>query len=321
MGSRKVPTYLIVLLILGSGLAVDQLAFDGQVLDGFLGLFGLGSIGGNVYNGQVAPLKMTPYKEGTTTAITSVECYAWFDWDGDGAVDLGEYGSGGEIETLTGDGSSGLITTNVAYPVGGEVWFQLHSSSYEVLQVKRVVASVPAGYDGDAIAVPNAFMILTDTGTSRVLVGQELLVSGSTDYNYTLSGSEPTLSFRHTATSTDAGISSPQYTHWGTGKSYSGSIVVATFTNQDFIDLKPAGYDGVHIGASTTTIWWFVDGYFNDADVTGDEVFSLQFTMDITGDGDIATIGMYSDVEMGDLAIGVLNTQIGTYEDNLDFVA
>ena len=43
--------------------------------------------------------------------------------------------------------------------------------------------------------------------------------------------------------------------------------------------------------------------------------------MDISAAGDIATIGFYSDVEMKDLAIGVLNTQIGTYEDNLDFVA
>lgn len=318
--ARKVNSILLVALILGSGLAFDAIVLDSMIFNGIADFLG-GGIGGSVYNdGDVAPMKWTPYKKGTTTAITSAEVYAWFDWDNDGAVDLGEYPNG-EIETLTGDGTSGLVTTNVHYPVGKNVYFQVHSSSYEVLVIERSVNSLPSGYDGDAIAVPNAFMILTDTGASRVSVDGTLLVSGTTDYNYTAGTTEPVCTFRHTATSTDAGISSPAYTHWGTGKSYSGSIVAATFTNQDFIDLHPAGYDGIHIGASTTTIWWFVDGYFNDADQTGDEVFTLDFTMDITAAGDIATIGFYSDVEMKDLAIGVLNTQIGTYEDNLDFVA
>lgn len=319
MGSRKVNTWVIVLLIIGSGLAADQLLFDGAGLNALVGLFD-GGIGGNIYNGDVAPQKFTPYKKGTTTALTSAEVYAWFDWDNDGAVDLGEYPNG-EIETLSGDGSSGLVTTNVHYPVQGDVFYQIHVSGYEVMQISRKVGSLPSGYDGDAIAVPNVFLILTDTGTTRISVDGTLLVSGTTDYNYTAGTSEPVLTFRHTSTSTDAGISSPAYTHWGTGKSYSGSIVVATFTNQDFIDLHPAGYDGVHVGGATTTIWWFVDGYFNDADQTGDEVFQFDFTMDISADGDIATIGFYSDVEMKDLEIGVLNTQIGTYEDNLDFVA
>lgn len=316
--ARKVNSIVLVLLILGSGLAVDQIAFDGAGMNFLIDLFG-GGIGGNVH-GQRAPQKFTPYKEGTTTALTSVETYAWFDWDGDGAVDLGAYPEG-EIENLVGDGTSGEISTQVAYPVGGKVWYQMHSSGYEVTQISRVVESVPNGYDGAAMAVPNAYMMLTDTGVSRVSVDGTLLVSGSTDYNYTAGTDVPTVQFRHTATSTDAGIGSPQYTHWGTGKSYSGSIVAATFTNQDFIDLHPAGYDGIHIGGATTTIWWFTDGYFNDADQTGDDVFILEFSLDISADGDIATIGFYSDVEMKDLAIGVLNTQIGTYEDNLDFVA
>ena len=102
----------------------------------------------------------------------------------------------------------------------------------------------------------------------------------------------------------------------------SGTVIVATFTNQDFIDLKPAGYHGVHIGAATTTVWWFTSGYFNDADQTGDEVFTLDFTMDISAAGDIATIGIYNDIEMSDLVIGVLGSAVvGTVETDLDFVA
>lgn len=318
MGSRKIPTWGIIILIIGSAIAVDQVALGGAFTNPlFEAMFG--GIGGDIYSDERAPIKFTFYKRGTTTALTSVEVYAWFDWDKDGAVDLGEYPNG-EIETLTSDGSSGLLTTQIGYPVGSDVYFQAHKASYESGVVIRSIDSVPNSYDGSAMSVPNAYMTLTDTGDSRVAVDAVLLVTDSGDYNYTTGTSEPTIEFRHTSTSTDAGISTPQWTHWGTGKSYSGTVVVATFTNQDFIDLKPSGYSGVFIGASTTTIWWFTSGYFNDADVTGDEVFTLSFTMDISADGDIATIGMYNDIEMSDLVIGVIGSAVGTYETGLDFV-
>lgn len=316
MGSRKVNTWVLLALILCGGFAIDQLFLEGQITTGITSLF----VGKNKYDGETAAMKFIPYKKGTTTAIVSVEAYGWFDWDSDGAVDLGEYPLG-EIETLTGDSSTGEIETQLGYPVGGEVFFQLHSSSYEVLQIVRSVSSVPNGYDGSALGVPHAFMLLTDTGASRVSVDGSLLVTSSTDYNYTAGTTEPVCTFRHTATSDDAGISSPQYTHWSTGKTYSGSIVIATFTNQDFIDLHPDGYSGVHVGGSTTTVWWFTTGYWNDADQTGDDVFLLSFNMDISAAGDIATIGMYSDVEIDDLEIGVIGSAIGTYETDLDFVA
>ena len=319
MGSRKVNTWVMIALILGSGLAADQLLFEGAGLNAIMGLFD-GGLGGNVYSGQSAAMKFTPYKKGTNTAIVSVEAYAWFDWDLDGAVDLGEYPEG-EIESLTGDGTSGEIATQMMYPIGSEVYFQLHSSTYEVLQIVRQINSVPAGYDGSALGVPHAFLILTDTGASRLSVDGTLLVTDTGDYGYTSGTTEPVCTFRHTATSADAGVSSPQYTHWSTGKTYSGSVVIATFTNQDFIDLHPDGYDGVHVGGAITTIWWFTNGYFNDAAQTGDDVFTLSFVMDITAAGDIATIGMYSDVELKNLEIGVLNTAIGTEETNLDFTA
>ena len=321
MGSRKINTYVMILLIIGSGIAIDQVALGGTFTNPiFEALFG-GGIGGITYGDQVAPLKFTFNKQGTTTALTSVEVFVWFDWDLDGAVDMGEYPNG-EIESLTSDGSSGLLTTQVAYPVGSDVYFQAHKATYESRVVVRNLNAVPSSYDGSAMSVPNAVLMLTDTGASRVMVDAVLLVTSSGDYNYTAGTNEPTINFRHTSTSTDAGIATPQWTHWGTGKSYSGTVVVATFTNQDFIDLKPSGYTGFHIGASTTTIWWFTSGYFNDADVTGDSVFELSFTMDISAAGDIATIGMYNDIELDDLAIGVLGSNgVGTGETDIDFVA
>lgn len=316
MGSRKIPTYALILLILGSGLAADQLLFEGQFLNGVIGLF----TGGGGVSDEVAPLKFTIYKKGTTTALTSVEVYGWFDWDQDGAVDLGEYPEG-EIETLTSDGTSGLLTTTIAYPVGSDVLFQLHKATYESGVVVKNLPSVPSSYGGAAMAVPNAYMILTDAGDSRVSVDGVLLVTASTDYNYTAGTTEPTIQFRHTSASTDTGIATPQWTHWGNGKSYSGTVVIATFTNLDFTDLHPQGYNGIFVGDATTTIWWFTAGYFNDADVTGDEVFILEFLMDISADGDIATIGMYNDIEMKNLAIGSLSGGVGTGETGLDFVA
>ena len=317
MGNRKIPTYVLIILILGSGLAIDQIFLEGQFLDGALGLVG---IGGNVYGDTVAPLKFTYYKQGTTTALTSVEVYAWFDWDLDGAVDLGEYPLG-EIETLTSDGTSGLLTTQIGYPVGSDVYFQSHLSTYESRVVIRSLASVPNSYDGSAMSVPNAYMMLTDAGASRVSVDGSLLVTSSTDYNYTAGTTEPVCTLRHTSASTDTGISTPKWTHWNTGKSYTGTVIIATFTNQDYVDLKPTGFDGVYIGAATTTVWKFISGYFNDADVTGDEVFTWDFTMDISAAGDIATIGIFNDIEMSDLVIGVIGSPIGTGETDLDFVA
>lgn len=271
--------------------------------------------------GEKSPQSFTLYKRGTSTVVTSAPVYAWYDWDGDGAVDLGEYPQDGEIETLTSDGTTGVVTTSVEYPIGKEVLYQVHGSGYEVETFARVRSSVPAGWAGDALTVPNVFITLTDTGASRISINGELLVSGTTDYNYTLSGAQPTAEFVHTATTGDAGISEKAYTDWGTGKVYAGTMLIATFTNQDFIDLNPDGFTDLFIGPSTTTVWWNVAGYFNDADVTGDERYSIFFNLDISAAGDIATIGLYNGIELSDLKIGVIGSALGTYEDNIDIVA
>ena len=270
--------------------------------------------------GEVSQHKFTLTKRGTATAVEGATVYAWYDWNKDGAVNLGEYPEG-EIETLTSATTTGLVTTAMEYPIGEEVLYQIHKSGYEVETFARARASIPAAHDGSALVVPSCFLTLTDTGATRISINGELLVSGSTDYNYTLSGATPSAEVVHTATTGDAGITEKAFTHWGTGKVYAGTMLIATYTNQDFIDLKPDGYSGVFIGPTTTTVWYNVDGYFNDADVTGDERYSMFFNFDISAAGDIATIGLYNGIEVSDLNIGVLNTQLGTYEDNIDIVA
>lgn len=293
-------------------------AFGPQLIDFFSNI-----TGGTIIpppSGQLAPQTFTLQKRGTSTVITDATVYAWYDWDRDGAVDLGEYPNG-EIETLSSDGTTGVVSTSVEYPINQDILYQVHKSGYNVETFARMRTSIPAGWAGAALSVANVHLTLTDTGSSRISINGELLVSGTTDYNHTLSGAEPTAEFVHTATTGDAGVGQAAYTHWSTGKVYSGTMVIATFTNQDFINLKPSGMSGYFVGSSTTTCWWNVAGYFNDADVTGDERYSFFFALDISAAGDIATIGVYQGIETSDLLIGVIGSAIGTYEDNIDIVA
>ena len=260
------------------------------------------------------------YKRGTTTAIASVEVYAWYDWDGNGAVNMALYPAG-EIEQLV-SSATGVVSTSVSYPIGRDVLYQCHVATYESETFARNRAELPPAHAGAALSVPNVYMTLTDTGVTRININGELIATGTPDYNYTLSGSTPDVMFRHTSTSTDSGINEKAYTHWGTGLSYGGTFIGATFTNQDWIDLDCNGYDGVFIGATTTYVWWFTDGYFNDASTTSDDIFTLTFcNMDIDAAGDIATIGLYNTCETEDIESGDWTTVIGTSETGLDIVA
>lgn len=295
---------------------------------GIFSPFGLDSpIGINILEGkivppvgQTAPHKFTLTKRGTSTAVESATVYAHFDWNGNGMVDLGEYPEG-EIETLTSAATTGLVTTGVEYPIGRPILYQVHKTGYEVETFSRTRTSVPAAYDGSALVVPSCFLTLTDTGTSRVSINGELLVTATTDYNYTLSGAEPSVEFVHTATSSDAGINEKAFTHWGNGKDYAGTMVIATFTVDDFLDLVPSGYSGMFTDGTTVTAWWDVAGYFYDADDASATRYTLDFALDINDAGDIATIGIYNGIESSDLGIGIIGTALGTYETGLDIVA
>ena len=288
---------IVVILIIAVGAVAMTPAgqqftadFVQMLEDGWNNLFGAG-----VITGKVAAQKFILYKRGTVTALADATVYAHYDWNGNGLVDLGEYPDG-EIETLVSATTTGLVTTVLEYPVGRDALYQIHLATYEIETFARARDSIPAAHDGSALSVPACYITLTDTGVSRVSVNGELLVTASTDYNYTLSGANPSVEFVHTATSSDAGINEQAFTHWGTAKVYAGTFLGVIFLNQDFIDLNPDGYSGVFIGATNTYVWYFVDGYFNDAEITGDERYSLFHTLTITAAGDYANIGLYNGV-------------------------
>lgn len=320
MGKNKDRRNIVVAAILIFAISMQM---------GWLSGFGIDPLQiptGNIFNpvtGDTAPQKFTLYKRGTSTALAAATVYAWYDWDGDGAVDLGAYPEG-EIEELTSATTTGLVTTVVEYPIGADVLYQVHLASYEVETFARSRDSLPSAYDGSALVVPSCYLTLTNTYTSLVRVaGVGYLVTSSTDYNYTLNGDKPEFIFEATAVSTDAGNTEQAYTHWGTGIAYAGTVVAITCTNQDFIDLGliGSGFSDYFVGATNTICWFNTAGWFDDADITGDSVFELAFELSITAAGDIATIGIYQGMEQADLNVGALNTPIATVETDLDIVA
>lgn len=310
---------VLFLIILGGGIL-----FGPQILNAL----GLGGGGFDPFDPDppaqdTVAHKFYVYKRGTSTAVSAPTVYAWYDHDGDGAVDLGEYPNG-EIETLAGT-TDGLVTSSVEYPIGEDVYYQVIDSSYETEIFVRSRDSIPNAHDGSALAVTNVFLTLTDTGSSRVTTtGAGLLVTSSGDYNYTTHGTTPRCTFQHTATSTDAGVWEDGWTHWGNGKVYAPSFVGMTMTSLDFGDLVPdmSYWDGVYNDGTTAYLWKNVPkAYFYDADDDGAAIFEHVWYFNINDAGDIATIGIYNGVETEDQIIGVWGSAIGTYETDLDFTA
>jgi len=270
--------------------------------------------------GEVAPHKFTLSKRGTTTAVETATVYAWYDWNSNGLVDLGVYPTG-EIETLASAATTGLVTTSIEYPIGKEVLYQVHKAGYEVETFSRTRGSLPSAYDGSALSVQACFLTLTDTGASEIRIGGELLVTESTDYNFTLSGDEPTAEVTHVSDTGDSGITEQAFTHWGTGKDYAGTFLGLTMLQADFAKLQPKSFSGAYTDGTNYYVWYFTDGYFNDAEVTGDQRFIMSFGLEISAAGDLAIIGFYNGVEASDLELGMWNTVLGTEETNIDIVA
>lgn len=280
--------------------------------------FGIDILSGdiNIDTGQMAPQKFTLAKRGTSTAVETATVYAHYDWNGNGMVDLGAYPEG-EIEELASAATTGLVTTTVEYPIGKPVFYQIHKTGYEVETFSRVRSSLPSAHDGSALVVPSVYLTLTNTYTSLVRVlGVGYLATTTPVYDWDTDSplDEPTFEFEATSVTTDAGVNEQPFTHWGTGDVYAGTVMAITMTNQDFIDLGISGWDGFFVGASNTVAWWNTAGFFDDADLSGDEVFSLQFDLKITADGDIAAIGLYNGMELKNLLVGVLNSPIATHE-------
>ena len=306
MAKRRISDKSIAIIAIALFLGSWQL--------GFLTQFGLEPfvLPGNILGGttEKSPLSFNVYKEGTTTAIASVAVYAWYDWDGDGAVDLGAYPADGEIESLVSAATTGLVTTSVEYPIGKDVLFQCQVAAYEINTFARSRDSVPAAHDGSALSVPNVFLRANPEGQAYCSESNTGNLVTATEYAGATYGFSNVLDIKVISNTTDTGFSEGAYTDWDTGYEYSGNFVGITLTNQDFIDSGiSGGYDGMFVGASNTMLWMWIGNHFdNDAD-TGDGSFilgQLEFT-DMTADWNM-TIGIHSSVKMTALNVGSFGT-------------
>jgi hypothetical protein len=338
LGKRKIGNGTLAVILIAAVLVGTYSApYIAGGINQLIAFFS-GNNGGNIIddpNQQFAPQTWTLYKRGTTTAIAGAEVYAWFDWDGNGLVKLGEFQGfdeanqlvGGEIETLSSAATTGVVTTSIEYPVGKFVSYQIHASGYNVETVKRSVISVPPAFDGSALSVQNVYLTAIMAGTSSVAVDGTTLVTDSGDYNYTAGSTSPVCTFRHTPAASDTGLVEVGYTHWGTGKVYAGACVIMTMTEQDFIDLAPdtSYWDKTINLAGTVTMVKFLSAlpeFWYDANDDGNGAWEYGFAIGpITAAGDIATIGLYRGILMSSLDAGVIGSALGTYETGLDFVA
>jgi hypothetical protein len=230
------------------------------------------------------------------------------------------------------------VTTGFEYPIGEFFYVQFHKSGYQSGIVKKAMYGT-RNSDGSAKSLGNVAVRATDTSAADRVdsTGAGLLVTATGDYNYTTHGTAPRLTLQHTAATTDAGFSSQTHpdfdsgatwTHWITGKVYASTFIGMVMTNQDAIDLDPEMdyWDERIVGASNTYFIKYVtddmDGLFYSDNDDGPAIFEWEFYFDIHADGDIASIGIYQDVEYDDALIGQWSTNyLGTYETDLDFVA
>jgi hypothetical protein len=249
-----------------------------------------------------------------------------FDWDGDGQVDLGEYPDYGEIETCT--ASSGVITTSAKYPVGFDIWFQLHASGYQVSTVKRTVPEPASGWNGEtALTVPSTSLVLLDTSitvtASAVGTAGTVSLATGTDYNYTTNGVNPTVTFRIQCATSDAGIGQAAYTDWSTGKAYHGTFFgfnVALTDKSDFT--LSTEFDIIDDDGTNAWYGWNIPSViFNDAadDDDGYYEISVKFTA-ISGEFEILLANIYDGLLQTSFDQCAYGTADGS-ETSLNFVA
>ena len=274
---------------------------------------------------SLAPIAFELQKKGAEGTHPSATAYVWYDWDGDGQVDLGTYPDSGEIETCSLDDNN-KITTSVHYPVGEQVWFQLHATNYQVLEIARTVPEPAAAWNGvDALTVPAVQMVLLETSITVSVSasgtgGTVAMVTGTGDYNYTTYGTSPSIDLMITCATGDAGIGQPAYRHWVTGKSYHGSFIAIKMALTEKSNVIFSDYDYQDDdGTSLWTVWDLNSLVFNDAEVDDDGDYVLEFGLTIVGDFDWDEINIYDSVletNFGQEAYGTADGQ----ETDLDFV-
>lgn len=315
--------FIITLIVVGGGTGLGIAGYQNPVYDAVQAL-GAWLFPGAVTPGQPVRVTTTVYKMGAESTNPAATGYVWYDWDGDGLVDIGNVDSGaGEIETLS--ASSGVITTNTYYPVSGDIYVQLHASSYEVVTYKRTVPSPALGWDGTtAIPIGNMPMVALDasgtvtvvaTGTSAVA-----MVTSSGDYNYTTYGTSPSIDININCPTSDSGIGTESYTHWGTGKGYHGTFLAIKFVLTEKANLIFSDYDYIFDDGTSQWICWDIPSIFNDADLTDDGTYTKEFSLTIVGAFDWDEINVYNQVLETNFGQGSFGTQ-DYQETDLDFTA
>ena len=255
----------------------------------------------------------TLYKEGTTTALASASVYGWYDWDGDGTVDLGAFEGisadgvlvNGEIESLTSAATTGLVTTAVEYPVGELVSYQIHLADYEKNTFTRARNSLPIAHDGSALSVTAIYLRLSAAGQGYASETNTGNLVTATEYAGGTYGFTPTIEIKCISNTTDSGFSEVEYYDWSNGKHYTGQFVGITMTTQDFIDGNPSGFDFVFPGASNYFMIMWVGSHFDDDGVSGDQTFALgELNMVMTADCNM-TVGFYSGILWDSAMLGI----------------
>jgi len=291
-------------------------------------------------------------EDAVATKVSSADAFVWFDWNQDGVMQRAPFEGvyvdedteelilvNGEIDTLaSGSDPSGYLVSGHEYPIGEYFYIQVVVSAYQTEVFKKIMFG-SRNSDGTPKSIGNLLLRATDSAATDSVqaTGAGVLVTDSGDYNYTTYTTSPKLTFSHTAATSDAGFSSQlhpdfgdgtYWTHWGNGKEYAGTFIGMVLTNQDATDLDPdMDYWDERIPGASNTIFlkWItddMDGMFYASDDDGAAIFEWDFYFDIHADGDIASIGVYQDVELDDALIGIWGSNyLGTYETNLDFTA
>ena len=369
MGDNKFGyAALCIVLILGAfgAGAVVMTATTGSV-DWF---FDLNPFGGEVIDdddgeivdieGETSQFVGTLLKADSTTKITEEPIYIWYDWNGDGVMQRGDFGGyttdegllgDGEIEDTSSAATTGIFTSPSEYPIDEVIYLFIDDEGEEYqMTYKKVAMSGSRNSDGSAKTIGEVEVRATDDGSldySGLINGKA--IDDGTDYNATTDGDVGEFELRIKLATSDAGFSSqtgygvnPTYdtqqeywTHWGSGVKYAPSFIGFYLTNQDADDmgLKSSQFDFVKIGTTNTfyaTYLWHFDesdtgDMFYDSDDTVAPTFKATWDVDCDAAGAMIYIGLFQDVLWDDFVDGdwgptTDGTILGTLGADWDFV-
>jgi hypothetical protein len=322
MNKYKIAGYFTIgIILVSSGLTVASI-FGYRNWLGDTIATGLGfDLTGQQITGE-ARVNAAVTVRGNASAYPSATVLAWFDWDGDGAVDRGSVfeGLGGEIESLSASAAAGFTTTKY-YPVGSTVFFQVSATGYETAIYPRVVSGTP---DADGIVTLGSIpLMLLDTSITVTISEADAgtLTTGTGDYNYTTYGTTVDLTVRVACGTSNAGIGVSDYVNWVSGYAYKGSFIGITLDVADASGLVfTTAYSGYKQVGSYVFVWWNVNDIFNDGSINDDGTFDLNIKGSIVSAFDMNTIGIYDSMLQQEFDQCAWGSADGS-ETDIDFTA